>query len=369
MLSLAALLAVLSYASPASAEIKFSGDASVRLRGAFENYKESADYMSDYEDKTDDLNFAFRYRLKASADIGSGYFFKAMVTSDNYAGGWLTVTGNEDDAELNVSQIYFGRMMENSHYMMGRLPLNSINNPIFDLAFAPFSPVDIPVATYQMDRLFGFNYGTKIGDGELNATLCVLDNDVKDNKNGSGDTNGDGLFNDGYVLHLGYKTNIGNVTVEPQALLTLTQADGVYENSEPQTFGANVTIPTGDAKIGLSAFYTVCKDKNASDYGNNVEVDYSGYLLRLKGEVGGFTGWIDYNHATDKTYSYSDETHENLFIWAQYKYNVYESAMGTFSLTPTIRYWAVGSYEEKDWFNYKEDYSRLRTELVATVSF
>ncbi|NTV93140.1 MAG: porin, partial [Chlorobiaceae bacterium] len=351
MLSLAAMFAVLAYASPASAEIKFGGDASVRLRGQFED--EQLGYYGSYENNEDDLNFAYRLRLKASADLGSGYFFKALITSDNAAGGWNTVKdNNSEDGEIDISNLYFGRMMENSHYMMGRLPLNSMNNPIFDLALYPIPTAvgitggktigigDIPVATYNMDRIFGLNYGAKIGSGELNATLIVLDNDAADN-NGSGE--GDGLFNDGYGLHLSYKATLGNVTVEPQAIIALTNVDGlVYENVTPYIFGANVTIPAGKAKIGLSGFYTACDDNGKYTVGGApADVDYSGYLLRLKGEYGPFMAWVDYNNTNDKTNS-GDINYDNLFVWAQYNFKVYESAMGTFSLTPIVRYWAAG---------------------------
>ncbi len=376
MLSLAAMFAVLAYASPASAEIKFGGDASVRLRGQFENEEDGS-----YKNNEDDLNFAYRIRLNASADLGSGYFFKAMLTSDNAAGGWNTVSdNNREDAEIDISNFYFGRMMENSHYMVGRLPLNSMNNPIFDLAMYPIPTYvgipnssmptigvgDIPVATYNMDRIFGLNYGTKIGDGELNGTLIVLDNDIK-----LADTpdEGDGLFNDGYALHLSYKTNIGSVTVEPQAIIALTDVDGlVYENVSPFVVGANVTIPAGKAKIGLSGFYTAADDDNA-EYGalwggGDADVDYNGYLLRLKGQYEGLTAWVDYNHTNDKTDG-GDVDYDNLFVWAQYNYKVYQSAMGSFSLTPTLRYWALGG----DYGCCEDDYSRLRTELIATVSF
>lgn len=383
MLSLAAMFAVLAYASPASAEIKFGGDASVRLRGQFENEEDGS-----YKNNEDDLNFAYRIRLNASADLGSGYFFKAMLTSDNAAGGWNTVSdNNREDGEIDISNFYFGRMMENSHYMVGRLPLNSVNNPIFDLAMYPIPTYvgipsssmptigvgDIPVATYNMDRIFGLNYGTKIGDGELNGTLIVLDNDIK-----IADTpdEGDGLFNDGYALHLSYKTNIGSVTVEPQAIIALTDVDGlVYENVSPFVVGANVTIPAGKAKIGLSGFYTAADDDNATGFDNSpvpvrigADVDYSGYLLRLKGQYEGFTAWVDYNHTDDNSRTSvktADVDYDNLFVWAQYNYKVYESAMGSFSLTPTLRYWALGSEVGSS----ETDYSRLRTELIATVSF
>ncbi|MBV5319394.1 MAG: porin [Chlorobium phaeobacteroides] len=373
MLSLAAMFAVLAYASPASAEVKFGGDASVRLRGQFED--EQLDFGS-YENSEDDLNFAYRLRLKASADLGSGYFFKALLTSDNAAGGWNTVNdNNREDAEIDISNLYFGRMMENSHYMIGRLPLNSMNNPIFDLAMYPIPTYvgisgatigvgDIPVATYNMDRIFGLNYGAKVGPGELNATLIALDNDIKDDT----DAEGNGLFNDGYALHLSYKANLGNVTVEPQAIIALTNLDGlVYENVTPYIFGANVTIPAGKAKIGLSAFYTAADDGGNNTVGGAAaDVDYSGYLLRLKGEYGPFMAWVDYNNTNDKTNG-GDIDYNNLFVWAQYNFKVYESAMGTFSLTPTVRYWAAGlDYNDG---GENDEYSRLRTELVATMSF
>ncbi|ACD90831.1 conserved hypothetical protein [Chlorobium limicola DSM 245] len=353
MLSLAAMFAVLGYASPASAEVKFSGDASLRLRGEF------TDYESNWgsESESDDLNWAMRVRLKASADLGEGYFFKAMLTNDNSKGGWTSFSGNLEDIEIDVSNFYFGRMMQDSHYMMGRLPLNSVNNPIFDLALFPTAPVDIPVATVMMDRVLGINYGTKVGPGEFNSTLVILNEDSPASDNG--------MLNDGYAAHLSYKANLGNVTIEPQALVVLTDGNGLYNNITPHTFGMNVTVPTGDAKIGLSGFYTVCKDDDAGAAGNT-DVDYSGYLLRLKGEVGPFMAWVDYNHTDDNTDGY-EEDYDNLFVWAQYNYKVYDSAMGSFSLTPTVRYWAIG--DNKDEYGWESESSRLRTELIATVTF
>jgi len=399
MLSLAAMLAVLSYASPASAELKFGGDAAIRLRGSFTD----SELNNVHTDNEDDLLFQYRVRLKAAADLGSGYFFKTMIQSEEdakgaaVAGGWAGVgNGNVGAYNLEISNFYFGRMMEESHYMIGRLPLNSFNNPIFDIALYPvpgalpitgapivrftgssITAVDVPVATYNFDRIFGLNYGTKVGGGDLNATLVVFDNAVGDDYSAT-DLKGNGLFNDGYALHLAYKTTIGNVTFEPQAIITLTDGNGSnYLNVSPNTFGANLTIPAGKAKIGLSGFYTVCDDSDGArvtqrDPANpsNIaayapaHVDYSGYLLRLKGEVGPFMAWIDYNQTDDNTVG-NEAEYDNLFVWAQYNFKVYESAMGTFSLTPTVRYRASG----QDQFGVEKDYSQLRTELYATVTF
>jgi hypothetical protein len=368
MLSLAAVFAVLAYASPASAELKLSGDASMRLRGQFQDTQVNSNNVNNLTGEND-LNFAYRLRLKGAADLGGGYFFKTMLTNEDSnwtgagaVGGWNTVTNNNlEHTEIAISQLYFGRMMQDSHWMVGRLPLGSMNNPIFDLALYPFSPADIAVATVNMDRVFGLNYGCKVGSGEVGATLVVFDNDSTDN---SGADN-DGLFNDAYALHLTYKDKIGDVTIEPQAIIGLTNLDGgTYSDITPNTFGANCSFPAGDVKVGVSAFYTTCNDTNFVPQ----NVDYSGYLLRLKGEMGSAMAWIDLNKTTDKTNAAGDIDYSNVFVWAQYNFKMHESATGTFSLTPTLRYWAR-SMDNKAGAGTKTDYSRLRTELVATVTF
>ncbi len=378
MLSLAAMLAVLSYASPASAELKIGGDASVRLRSEFSDTQQNnVDTLS-----SDELKFQYRIRLKASADLGAGYFFKTLVQSEEgrssllatdtqfatTAGGWAEVgAGNSGAYNLEISNFYFGRALECSHYSIGRLPLNSFNNPIFDLAYYAvptayngITAVDIPVATWNFDRVFGLNYGAKVGNGDLNATLVVANNNIT---TGDSFREGDGLFNDGYLLHVAYKTTIGDVTVEPQAVIALTdlQSPAGYGGISPNTFGANATIPAGGSKIGMSAFYSVCDDTNPNTH---VNVDYSGYLLRLKGESGPVMAWIDYNRTKDKS-PVLDVTYDNLFVWAQYNVKVHESALGTFSVTPTIRYRASGSDDGVT----KRDFDQLRGELYATVTF
>ena len=385
MLSLAAMFAVLSYASPASAEVKLGGDAAVRLRGEFNNSLSSGVKTTN----SDDLKFQYKVRLKASADLGSGYFFKSLIQSEEtaggspVAGGWSDVgAGNAGAYNLEVSNFYFGRALENCHYQIGRLPLNSVNNPIFDLTLYPIPTggpalggiyaVDIPVATWNFDRVFGLNYGTKIGGGELNGTLVVFDNNSRVENTVA---TGDGLLNDGYALHLAYKTNIGDVTVEPQAIISLTDLQGaIYQKVSPNTFGANATIPAGKSKIGLSGFYTVCKDSKGAKPAlvgtvmtpgaASANVDYNGYLLRAKGESGPVTAWVDYNHTSDKT---AATKYNNLFVWAQYNIKVQESATGTFSLTPTLRYRASGSGASNGDITTRNN--QLRTELYATVTF
>jgi hypothetical protein len=362
MLSLAAMFAVLSYASPASAELKLGGDASVRLRDvSYSGEKPTTKSTSD------DATWQYRVRLNAAADLGDGYFFKALIMDENNAaGGWRSVTyGNTETLTLNVSNFYFGRMQKDCHYMVGRLPLNSFNNAIFDLTLYPTQPLENPVANINYDRVYGANYGTKIGEGMLNATVVVLDN-----KSGNDSAlKGDGLFNDGYALHLDYKVNAGNVTLEPQFLTVLTNSDiwnqsggVIHSGVTPYTFGANVVVPAGDAKLTFGGFYTNCNDTTPN---TSTKTDYSGYQFRVKGEVGNFMAWYDYNRTTDKSTA-TEYKYTNNFIWAQYKIPVHSSAAGTLTIQPTLRY-LTNKTEAAGVTTI--DQTRLRSELWATVTF
>ena len=389
MISLAAMFAALSYASPASAALNIGGDASTRVRGEFNNSQTAAGVKTTLND---DIKYQYRVRLKAAADLGDGYFFKALLANEDYVGatatsgssspGWGTVAGgNSEKFALQVSNFYFGHATADCHYTIGRLPLNSFNNPIFDLTLYPIPgtillgstlapagakvyAVDVPVTQWNFDRIYGANYGGKIGDGELNATLIVFDNHSFTENTAA---LSDGLLNDGYALHVSYKTNIGDVTIDPQAILTVTDGGGaVYARVTPNTFGTNVSIPAGKSKIGLSGFYTVCKDSNglSATTGAAANVDYNGYLLRLKGESGPAMAWVDYNHTSDKTAA-TEVKYNNLFVWAQYTFKLHESSTGTFNVVPTIRYRASGQDDAAGTTRNNQ----LRTELYATVTF
>jgi hypothetical protein len=366
ILSLAAMLVALSYASPASAELKLGGEASVRLRDDFGHKTEYGAKTS-----TEDQYFQYRVRLKPSADLGDGYYFKALVQNENAAGGWQGIYGNNTEQyNLQVSQFYFGHNSENSHWALGRLPLGTLDNPILDLTLyaipgpGPLSTaasaagskptlyaVDTPISTNHFDRLFGFNYGIKLGDGELNAILVNFDNNYDAISNTTVDK---GLFNDGYGFTAIYKTSIGDVTIAPQVYVTLTH---LADNRSPYSFGAQAFIPAGKSKVSLSGFYSA--DRNSY---RGSSFDYSGYIFRVKGESGPVLAWVDYNKTTDDQKS---KDYTNTFVWAQYKVNVHESATGTFSLTPTIRYRA--SRENNSTGAIDNDL--FRTELYATVTF
>lgn len=351
LLSLVFALAVMtSFATTASASISFSGDAQVRPRAEFVQEKN----FGVEDPATENLYWLYRLRLKIAADLGDGYFAKALLASESY--GWFAAVDGQGGFPDNladmfgVSQMYFGRMMEHSHYMAGYMPVNSFNNPIYDLAVFPASPLGIPYFLLSNDRIFGLNYGTKVGPGELNATLCVLDNDNKTEH----------LFDDSYALHLMYKTNIGDITIDPQLLAAITDSDlesmnPDYNDITPITLGSNVVIPAGDFKFTISGFYTFCEDSDA-------DIDYDAYLVRLKAERGPIRAWVDYSAMNDDSMGKSDE-YTNMYLWAQYNWKVHESSMGSLTLSPTVR------YRTRELNNGAWEDERLRTELWAQVAF
>jgi hypothetical protein len=350
LLSLLVLFAVVSYSPNASAEIKFNGEAGIRLRDDFYS-------INDHGSKSSpsDQYFQYRIRLKPSADLGNGYFFKALIQDESYAGAWTKIAANNTEIyKLGISQFYFGHNSENSHWLIGRLPLGSFDNPILDLTLyalpsgaltstSTIYAVDTPISTNHFDRLFGFNYGVKVGKGEWNAIVVNFDNNASSK-----------LFNDGYGFYTSFRAPLGNITVVPQAYFTLTH---LGDGRNPYSFGTQVFIPVNKSKISLSGFYTA--DSN-SYYGNSY--DYSGYIFRVKAESGPFLAWVDYNKTTDDK---NNKDYNNTFVWAQYNIKVHESATGTFSLTPTIRYRASS---QKD-VTGKVDNDLFRAELYATVTF
>ncbi|NTV01751.1 MAG: porin [Chlorobiaceae bacterium] len=354
MLSLAAMFAALSYAAPASAAVNFSGDAGVRVRN--ESY--SGTTVTSATRDANDLLSQYRVRLNAAADLGDGYYFKTMITQENAGGGWVTVDGTTP-YNLQISNLYFGRQTADNGFAFGRLPLNAFNNPVFDITLFPFQPLENPVANALMDRVYGLNYNTKFLSGNLRGTLVVLDDASKNN---TGDE-ANGKLNDGYAIHLAYTDKIGDVTVEPQFIRAITHgAVGTYAEVTPWTAGANVTVPAGDLKIGLSGYYTA--GKSSTHVAANANADYNGYEFRVKGEYGNLLCFWDYNHTTDKATA-TEGKYTNNFVWASYKIPVHKSATGSLTIQPTLRY--LTNKAEGGVTNVNQQ--RLRTELWATVTF
>ncbi len=383
--SLALLFAALAYATPAAAAT-FSVDGDIGARVRSETY-------DDAHQGANDLYWQYRVRLNGSADLGNGYFAKVQLLNEapnqtpagtvalGGDGGWQRVGyGNSELNSIGFSQAFFGRNYGDSHYAAGRLPLNSINNPLFDLTLYPKNPLDIPTATYQNDRLFGAAYGTKFAGGDLNFVLGVFDNISGNNNKGTGD----GLLNDGYAFIASYKTEVAGVTVEPEILTAVTKFDSVtqetftpgssgygqpwHQGVRPVTFGVNLGGAISDLKLGGTALVDISKGTTPSSvkvYGANAgqNVDFKAYLLRIKAEYGPVLAWYDHSVAVDKSAPVK-QTYTNNFVWAQYQIKAYDTKEAKLVIQPTIRYLTT-----RDEVTPANNTNRLRSELWATVSF
>ena len=98
-------------------------------------------------------------------------------------------------------------------------------------------------------------------------------------------------------------------------------------------------------------------------YGGNV--DYFGNLFRIKAESGPFMVWYDHNSTTDNSTG-TRYLYTNNFVFAQYKINLYQSAKGSFTLQPTLRYL---SSKESIAGASQGDNTLLLPELWATMTF
>lgn len=339
----------------AGATIRFGGEAALRIRGEF---RQSG--IGDTEDREDDLKYQYRFRLRTDAELGDGYFFNAQLQYEDGASGvWQTVRHQSSERyKLQLSSFVMGRKLGRSRYTVGRLPLDGFRNPLYDLGLYPSQPLEIPIVTMNCNRFFGASYTGALGSESLGASLLLIDNGLAGN-----------ISNPAYTLHVTLKSSLGPVTVEPQVLAMLGGTD-IYDQDElvfkkdvtPLTAGVTLTFPLGGAEIDLCGFYTMADEKPSA---SSPAVDYSGYLLRLRTEKGPFMAWIDYSRTIDRSAGLPKTRYANTFVWAQYRIPVYESPSGTFTLTPTLRYLASSLlYGSTD-----TEYSRLRTELVATVTF
>jgi hypothetical protein len=422
LISFAALLAMAIQPMQAAAvQFSFGGDVSSRLR--------VQTYDVDHQ-FADDVMWQYRVTLNGTAELGDGFYARVQLANEapnrldsdkgkfgasgtvaiGGGGGWQTVGyGNTEFSSLGFNNAYFGRNYGSSHYAVGRIPLNSFDNPVYDLTLFPRNPIELPVATFLNDRMFAANFGTKVGAGELNLTFGVVDNIVGNNSVSTGD----GLLNDGYLLMASYRVEVAGVSVEPTVLTAITKMDSFtqetfkasgstsgtgnnlnnkyrmpfHQGVRPVTFGANLSGPVGGVKLGGGAWYSIEKGTTPSSsvydnsaplvaggpaYGldnRNASVDCTAYFTRVKLEYGPVLVWWDHNVTTDRSKLASEavavkQTYTNNLAWAQYQYNAYENKEVKLTLQPTLRFMVT-----KDEVDPTYNHSRMRYELWAVASF
>ncbi len=334
-------------------QITISGDARVRPRMDIKDY---GDYGTTKQ--VVDNYYLYRARLNIKATIGDGWYFNTKLghndvaywvgkfgTGDTPSGSSLPSAGR---GSVDFMELYYGLKRDNFGFALGLLPLSGFNNPGLDLHFYPTKVVDIPWLIFNNNAFHGFSAYYKVGPGKLNAMLSV-DNNVTQTVDPQ---DGDIVeAKDQMTLMLNYGVKIAGISVTPWLLTTLAD-EGV---AAPMTYGANVTGPKIAGFTPAGSFFMTCQQVDSTE-------KYTGNIIRAKvsGKVGPGSVYFWYDMAT--TEWDGGDTHNFSYIWAHYKYVVYKSDKGEFSVKPTVRV-------ATEAIDGSKDYSRSKFELTTEFIF
>jgi hypothetical protein len=333
------------------AEITIKGDSRVRPR---------LDQVFDKDGKTvEDFYYMYWTRLWLDAQLTEGWYFNTKLAADgpgNFIGkfgdlpydgitGW---TGNVaahsgNRGIVRFAEMHFGRNTETFGFSMGILPLSGLANPEYDLHFYPTSKSDIPYTIVNAASAAGFRGYYKIGESKVNVTLTV--------DNNTGNREVDGVPRDQYSLMAHYDMKLGELKVAPTLIYTSADKD----LPSPMTLGANFGLPKlAGFTLSGGAYFTNQSVEDA--------VEYSGFMTHVKAAKpfgpGTFVGWMDYK--TIDVDGFDDNVNTTL-LWVMYKYVVYKSDVGDFSISPTFRRIMQT--------HGKTEYSRNKIELTMHINF
>ncbi len=384
---LASCLMALLVAGPVLASITFSGDARFRPRMDMMDW---GDYPKTVQSVVDgdtiatktkaktDYYYIWRARLHADAQIGNGWFWKGSMGVNALAQLPRANTGNapadgaaDNSIRQDVSWMlnYFGMKREGWGFAMGLLPLDSYNNPGFDLHYYPHKPGEFPFYIWSNDAAFGFAYYNKIGPGKLGMRVLVDDDNLNANEfetvyNDTTSVSNDLDTADGYTITLDYSIKLmDKITVSPA--LFYAMADDYVP--QPLTLGVNAYgIPAGPGKIDAGFFYTM---NNEADNNSTSIGEYTGMLGRLRYNLPMRQGkdaillWYDYT-SIDWT---DADLHTVHYLWLHYNWVPYKSEMGSFHVRPTLR--LTMENKENDAGTTTLEYTRTKFEVTFEIKF
>jgi hypothetical protein len=361
-----------------AADIKISGDARVRPRW---DIKDATDKPGG--SKTQDFYYMYRARLKAQISIGDGWIMNTKFGHNGIGeyngafnqGEYPDLFGLESETQVgnhaakrssvDFMELNFGYQGDKYGFLMGLNPAGAVDNPIYDLHFYPKQMVDIAYYIWNNDAYYGGNAYLNIGDGQINFTTFVDDNNgiLEEDADGNEKRN----LTDQYTLSLGYKHNIDKLHFGIEGLYTLADDSLVA----PATFGLSVGHKnlagfTLDLFGGYSKQSVESKELSATQQYGYTPTEYQAAFIRLKTTKkvgpGKIVAWLDYANRTDKLIDGTEVDNKFTYIWAGYTWIVYSSDMGSFDITPRIRYQ----------INDKEDVNQLtrnRLELEFNYIF
>ncbi len=346
----------LGFAGSTFAQFDWSGDLQVRPRYDIKN-------SNDYGGVSKDLYYMLKATLDLKVDVGEGFFAKVRLEHYNYAGYFYTsnagvanpiLAGSNDIVGrpvVNFDLMYFGIHKDCWGLEGGIFPISGVANPVLDVHYMPMVLVDIPFTLYRSNSLVGIQGYVKAGPGKVNYFVSNDHNELYEE-----DILGTVLTDkhDVYTFGADYAFKVSDFSIQPTAMITWA-SDSV---SAPFSYGLNLSTPefSGFKFGGSAAFSTQSVDGT---------LNYDAQLFRIKADAkfgpGALQAWFDIAKRTDK-FMTGDVDHKYTYLWLLYKFPIFSSDHGSFSITPRWRHIT----EKVD--NFK-DFAREKIELLFAITF
>jgi hypothetical protein len=347
---------MLMFSGSTLAQFNWSGDLQVRPRYDIKNFH-------DYGGVTKDLYYMLKATLDLKVDVGDGFFGMVRLEHYNYAGYTYTsnagvpnpiLAGSNDiigRPTVNFDLMYFGIHQDSWGIEGGIFPISGVANPVLDVHYMPMILVDIPFTLYRSNSLVGIQGYVKAGPGNIDYFVSNDQNELYEE-----DINGTVLNDkhDVYTFGADYSFKVSDFWFQPTAMITWA-SDSV---SAPISYGINLSTPdfSGFKFGGSAAFSTQSVDGTQN---------YDAQLFRIKADAkfgpGALQVWYDFAKRTDK-FTTGDVDHNYGYLWLLYKFPVYSSDHGTFSITPRWRHIT-------ETIDNTRDYAREKIELLFAITF
>ena len=366
IISLSFIFPQLEGKNESDSKVSISGDARIRPRMDIKNY---------VDDKiTMDLYYLYRARLNFNVDIGKGWFLKTKIGTNNssalvkmgvdetyntetdstvvFTEGFTNGPGNPNSARPQVDflNLYYGIKKDNFGFWGGAIPLP--HNPGLDIHFYPDKIMDVPWATWNNESTTGFagyiykfNWFISI-DG--NKTERISYTDIE---KGLDEKNID-PFTFGFDFSMKWNDIIDNI--HPRGMFSIANMNKPW----PMSFGLDINFSSlFGIKPVISYHYATQFIEKKSRY----DITHLRIKLDRKIGPGELTLLSDIASHIDKTHENGEYKTDYFYIWLDYKYQLFNSNSGSFSIKPTIRILDKKSIDDR--------FNRIKFELTTEIKF
>lgn len=336
--------------------IKIFGDATVRPRF-------DANHNGAYGTSSDDFQYLYRIRLNIRSEIGDGWMMQTQLAHAGF--GAFAFAGFErteyripqsvDGAlrpGVHFMQMYFGKESEKWSFTAGLIPVDGLENPLFDVHYYPSKIIDIPYALFSVNGAVGAKGHFWLAGNKLELMSLFDSNEGKYVEAPDGNE----LYNkhDTYTFFARYNIKAGEFVVSPQIMYAYADDS----SAAPITYGAIVKTPEF---AGFKVSLVLGASNQDNDGVTPYDIYYGRVRLDRKTGPGTITAWYDMAKRTDKTAA-GDIEHDFNYVWLMYNFPIVSTDLGSITVAPTVRYGT-------DKADGVKDYSRLKAEVTVTYSF